>query len=143
MELTKQVNEEYVVARVSQGYNSFGLRGHILMNREGKAYQLLLSYYNEKKQGERVQARVRTYDNGQEVTDFPTLDGECLEYYGQAPANIAAEAFGEQVEVTVKEPGKKKVTRAPKLSDSVAVSRASKRRGVVTEDELRSSWKRK
>ncbi len=141
MQLVSETTQEFVVARVSANYNSFGLRAHVLMNRAGEAYQLLMSYISEKNQGDRVNASVRTFDNGRVNVTFPSLSGECQEFLGTAPAHIAAEAFGEAVVVTVQEKGKK-VTRAPKLSDTVAVSRRSKRLGVVTEDELRSGLRK-
>ena len=53
---------QFKVASVSKNQNSFGLRGHILVSREGVAYQLGLNYLNELKKGAEVEVAVVTGD---------------------------------------------------------------------------------
>lgn len=53
---------QFKVATVSSKRNTFGLRGHILVSREGVAYEVGLNHLNELKKGAEVEVVVVTGD---------------------------------------------------------------------------------
>ena len=83
--------KNFVVAIRSTNTNSFGLRQHILVARDGEAHSICLNYMNEKPAGTVVEAKETHFKDGTITTDFPTLEGEVQEKMLDCPANHVGE----------------------------------------------------
>lgn len=81
--------KEFKVASLSKNRSSFGLRGHVMVARDGETWEVAASQFNEKKQGE--------------VLSVPCIDGrpqwcrfgfELPEHWTDAPPDMVAGAWG-------------------------------------------------
>jgi hypothetical protein len=92
--ITARVQKDFLVVAQSTNTNSFGLRQHVLVARDGATYKLHLNYLDKQDEGTIITASVVTFDTGQTRTDFPK--GEVPQYVGVGPAEVVA-GFWEKV----------------------------------------------
>lgn len=83
--------KEFKVASVSSNRNSFGLRGMILVARDGEAWQVAANNLNEKKKG--TVLRVPTFGG---KADFSHLEFEVPERLSDAPPGVVKEVWGKK-----------------------------------------------
>lgn len=124
--------KQFIVAAVSRNTNSFGLRGMILIAKDGEAWQVAANCLNIKSEGEFVntgneQGRI----NG---SQWATLGFEIPRRLPDAPLKVLKELFGDKTIV----PGKKvrwthKKVQEWAKSKGVNVERHKKRIDVFTD----------
>jgi len=83
--------KEFKVASVSENRNSFGLRGMILVARDGEAWQVAANNLNEKKKGEIL--KVPSFGG---KVDFSYLEFEIPERVVDAPPGVVEEVWGKK-----------------------------------------------
>ena len=83
-------DQEFVVATVSTNYNAFGLKGMILVGRDGSVYEVCSSDLNLKKKGDKVRVPV---EYGEPA--FYTRQWENPELKNKVTPDKVAKAFGE------------------------------------------------
>lgn len=84
--------KHFIVVTVSKNTNSFGLRGMILMARDGEAWQVGASHLNVKKPGDLV--RVPVSVGPVREASWASLGYEIPNRLQRAPAHVAAEVWG-------------------------------------------------
>jgi hypothetical protein len=84
-----QTVKHFMVVAASKNTNSFGLRGMVLMARNGEAWQVAANHMNVRKQGDLLRVPVRGGD-----PDWAGLGYETPKKLPTAPANVAAEVWG-------------------------------------------------
>ena len=93
------VVKEFKVVTRSDNRNSFGLRSHILVARDGDAYSLLLNQLNELEVGGVYKVRVHQSDPGGDPTrtlaDWRALGAECPTKLAACPPGAVAEIWEE------------------------------------------------
>lgn len=70
MSIIARVPKEFIVVTQSQNTNSFGLRQHVLLARDGEGHKLCLNYLHARPVGSVLTATVVTFDTGETRTDF-------------------------------------------------------------------------
>lgn len=73
---------------MSENYNSFGLRGHVMMARDGEAWKAAASDFHRKKQG-----KVLTVFCMDDCPQWYQLGFEIPERLENAPPNVVAEVW--------------------------------------------------
>ena len=84
--------KHFIVVTVSKNTNSFGLRGMILMARDGEAWQVGANHLNVKKKGDLV--RVPASAGPVREASWVALGYEIPERLRKAPPRVAAEVWG-------------------------------------------------
>lgn len=83
--------KEFKVASVSSNRNSFGLRGMILVARDGEAWQVAANNLNERKKG--TVLRVPAFGG---KADFSHLEFEVPERVSDAPPGVVEKVWGKK-----------------------------------------------
>jgi hypothetical protein len=95
MSIISRTHKEFVVMAQSTNTNSFGLREHVLVARDGEAHKICLSDFRGAPTGSVVVAEVVKFDTGQVRTDFH--DAELPQRLAPAPADVVASAWARQL----------------------------------------------
>ncbi len=77
------------VVTVSQNTNSFGLYGHILMAKDGTAYQIAASMYSKQEKGTVLNAEFVNW----RLDKIPGVSYEIPQKLMQAPADVIADVW--------------------------------------------------
>ena len=95
LRFTPQQRVQFVVGAVSGNRNALGLRGHVLLDRDGHAYEVGLNYLNCKAVGDIVALAVCTENDHDRIASALSLalGGEIPRYMGKAPAEVVKEAW--------------------------------------------------
>lgn len=78
----------FKVVAVSKNHNSFGLKGHIVMSKDGECWEIAGNHLNEKKRGELLTVNLNQ-------NNIPNFSGfEIPRKLDNAPKHIREEVFG-------------------------------------------------